>query len=678
MRHLRAVPFASIAVLGIFSGLTGCLDFGSNQDEKAQVELKQLQSSSEFKQHLMQPYVTLRLAPDNHYPEYTETESIDAVADSSSGAKTESFSGTNLQVQGVDEADIWKYDSEVFFVLSPASWEYQNQLTAECSEGSDCGSQWSQVPGSIRIVKNTKETLATIDLGEQSGSDLYLNGDQLIMVNQGQSYYGFMDMMIEPYYGFADSKARIRTWDVSNKQEPDAFSDIEFDGYIQQTRRIGDEIYVISRFAPRIDGLIYSPYNEDDVVNNVAILNTVPASELLPKIRINGVEQPLVEAKNCLATQLPQNYWYSQSITTISKLNTKTNTVTSRCMTGPADGMYMSENNVYLYTNTYADYDASDVSFNTTEGSSHIHQFSLETDGFDYKGSAIIPGLSSYDDANFRYGELSDGSLGVVTSSNDWQDPKHFLTILKTDGSKLDIVSQLPNAQRPAEIGKPGERIYSVRFMQNRAYIVTFQKVDPLYSIDLTNPADPKIAGELEIPGYSDYLHPVGDDLLIGIGKSAITGASGTTWYQGIKVALFDVSDMNNPSELDVIEIGKRGSNTALSSDHHAFSGLQVDDQYRFSFPISVNDGLASGSYWSDPESQFYEWSHSGLHLFEIQNKRLVSAGAVITDSNEGDQNWISWGTRRGLIQGDSIYHLSGENIYQANWNNPSEVSEHF
>ena len=203
-------------------------------------------------------------------------------------------------------------------------------------------------------------------------------------------------------------------------------------------------------------------------------------------------------------------------------------------------------------------------------------------------------------------------------------------------------------------------------------------KVEPLYVIDLSDPSDPKIAGELEIPGFSEYLHPIGEDLLIGIGKGAVTGDSGTTWFQGIKIALFDVSDMSSPTELDVIDIGQRGSSTALSYDHHAFTGLTKGDDYRFALPISVNDNTPTGDYWKDPESAYYDWSYTGLHLFDVKNKKLSLQGALITQSHDSETTENHWTTKRGLIQGNDVYHLSGSDIYKANWLTPDDISDKF
>jgi uncharacterized secreted protein with C-terminal beta-propeller domain len=108
-------------------------------------------------------------------------------------------------------------------------------------------------------------------------------------------------------------------------------------------------------------------------------------------------------------------------------------------------------------------------------------------------------------------------------------------------------VGELPNAARPQPLGKPGEHLYASRFIGARGYLVTYRLTDPLYVLDLSDPGDPKMAGELHVEGYSDYLFPVSDTLLLGVGKDAVVdGGAGDgrfAWYQGVKVSLIDVSE---------------------------------------------------------------------------------------------------------------------------------------
>ena len=200
----------------------------------------------------------------------------------------------------------------------------------------------------------------------------------------------------------------------------------------------------------------------------------------------------------------------------------------------------------------------------------------------------------------------SQGALFIVSTTNEEEittgvgidlssQPTHRLTVLKEsdpdqdNNLTLEQVAILPNEQNPAPIGKPGERIYSVRYLGDRGYIVTFDKVDPLYVLDLSNPEAPIISGELEIEGYSDYLHPVGENHLLGIGKDAFNDGN-TTWYQGIQIGFFDVTDISAPLSIKTELIGMRGSETEVSYDHKAFTFLDYGEgQYRMALPIQVS-----------------------------------------------------------------------------------------
>ena len=128
---------------------------------------------------------------------------------------------------------------------------------------------------------------------------------------------------------------------------------------------------------------------------------------------------------------------------------------------------------------------------------------------------------------------------------------------MKTIGSLTHIAEQ--------------EKIYSTRFIGDRLYMVTFKRIDPFFVIDLATPTAPKILGKLKIPGYSDYLHPYDATHIIGVGKETGTNDWGGVSTKGIKLALFDVSDVEHPTQIDKVEIGDAGSDSAALSDHKAF-----------------------------------------------------------------------------------------------------------
>ena len=225
-----------------------------------------------------------------------------------------------------------------------------------------------------------------------------------------------------------------------------------------------------------------------------------------------------------------------------------------------------------------------------------------------------------------------------------WGDvEQNRLTILEPSTlapGLLKTVSYLPNKRRPETLGKPHEVLYSTRFLADRLYAVTFKKIDPLYVVDLADSTDPRIAGALEVPGFSDYLHPLPNGLLLGFGKDAKPASSEGdgqfAWYQGLQLSLCSTSaDAGQPREIQRVLMGKRGSESALLRDHHAFSALmQPDGTGSFAIPARIHDGPYP--QWGSGDSAFYPWQQSGLMRFELRgtsagNARLVQLPTLVT-----------------------------------------------
>ena len=269
--------------------------------------------------------------------------------------------------------------------------------------------------------------------------------------------------------------------------------------------------------------------------------------------------------------------------------------------------------------------------------------------------------------ADFRMSEHA-GDLRLLASEFDTQSDDfvdHRLYVLRESPSRpeLDVVSQLPNDSRPQEIGKPNEMLYGVRFLADRAYAVTFEQIDPLYVIDLADPADPLIAGELEVTGFSDFLHPVSDDLLLGLG----TGGDG-----GVKLELFDVSDITQPLSRGSTTLGRRWSTSEARYDRHAFTYQVLDATMdRFTIPAEV--------YGDDA---LYSFAESGLYLFEIRDKdqpalaSLNSVGAILPPQ-QGIE--IPYGSRNhSFIHDDTVYYIRNETVWSAFWDTPTMVNGPF
>jgi inhibitor of cysteine peptidase len=200
-----------------------------------------------------------------------------------------------------------------------------------------------------------------------------------------------------------------------------------------------------------------------------------------------------------------------------------------------------------------------------SEEKTKIHKFALDG-AFTYRGDASVPGHALN---QFSMDESKGNFRIATTSGNTWDQQNPSMNNMYVLDSGLKQVGKIEGIA-------PGESIYSVRFMGDRAYMVTFKKIDPFFVIDLSVPTDPKILGKLKIPGYSDYLHPYDETHVIGLGKDAVdaeseTGNSNFAWYQGVKLSLFDVSDVEHPKEVAKYEIGDRGTDSYALRDHKAF-----------------------------------------------------------------------------------------------------------
>ena len=355
------------------------------------------------------------------------------------------------------------------------------------------------------------------------------------------------------------------------------------------------------------------------------------------------------------------------------------------CFIGNAEALYMSAHSLYLATTQYAYKNENGIASYPTNIATEIHKFSLKEGDINYKGSAQVSGHLGWKQASksFRMGEFGESNdvLGVITYTgkqpSSIASPARLFT-LKEDSSKensLKILAQLPNNKHPEALGKPDEQIYATRFIGNKAYLVTYKTTDPLYIIDLSNPADHFVAGELQINGYSDYLHPVGENFVLGIGKDAIAAKTGANdrqgaWYQGVKLSLIDVSDPKNPYERNQLVIGKRGTNTAVSFSQHAFTSLlQSSGDMRIALPISVHQNDPTEE--NGTLSTFHSWQYNALFRYNINTftgalYQLENIKVPHSESNKRRSG--SWRNDRSAIIGDKVYYLQNDDIISRDW----------
>ena len=234
----------------------------------------------------------------------------------------------------------------------------------------------------------------------------------------------------------------------------------------------------------------------------------------------------------------------------------------------------------------------------------------------------------------------------------------------------LKTVSRLPNAEHPAPIGKPGELLHGTRFTGNRLFAVTFQQTDPLYVIDLTDPAQPRIRGELEIPGFSDYLHPFGDDLLLGVGFQVPDPVNLPALQTGVKLSLFDISDSSQPRVAQDIVIGQRGTHSSVFNSHRAFSVLPLENgSWRFALPLRVH-GQADDPPDVPPNGWGSEpFTHSALYAFDLDPVGQMQPLGRMIVSRPGEQpSYSDYRDARSLLTPEAALLWRDGQVFAAPW----------
>ena len=207
----------------------------------------------------------------------------------------------------------------------------------------------------------------------------------------------------------------------------------------------------------------------------------------------------------------------------------------------------------------------------------------------------------------------------------------------------------------------PGERIYSVRFMQDKAFVVTFRQMDPLFVIDLKNPRNPRILGKLKIPGFSTYLHPFMEGYLIGLGmETTVNRDTGAVLTEGLKLSLFDVTGYTNPKELHKLIIEGTYVNSEALYNHRAF--LLDSENKLLVIPIMIQQTVET-EHMKTP-GVFSGYSFQGVLVFKIDPSRGIEIIGSITHVN-GEEHMHGSGLviKRALYIGEVLYTLSSRKM---------------
>ena len=603
------------------------------QSELNDVSLLAVQSNTELEQYLKEGLLEATNDPaaiDTASTAGSTTDPVPSAAPTNAALEAASaadtgttagnlVSGTNLQVAGVDEADLVKTDGKYLYIVDRPDGSRLHHSVRIMSIHSDP----AEAVEVNRLTLDEKGTQITglYLLPGQDGSD-----DLLVAV--GSQAWGW-GQWTSPW-SWQHGAVRMWLYNVTDPENVTPPLMLALDGYLLSSRRVGDMLYLVSRYTPQLAGLHPYPANQSERDENIRVVNGARLTDMLPTLAWNSEKaRAYLASRDCFLPDTTTAFRGLPTLTTITAINLRSPTsIKSVCFGGNATGFYASQDSIYI-TNTvglrrFAAVDprpAIDRVLPLTM--TVVHKFSLTDEGPRYKGSGAVPGhLAGGANPSYLMGER-EGYLNILTSWRGVRDWHHQLTVLQesstSDRKRLEAVARLPNLDHPQPIGKPGEQIYAARYLGSRAYIVTFKKVDPLYVIDLHDQEAPVIAGELNMPGYSSYIHPIGDDLVLGIGKDAVPSESGDfAWYQGLKLALFDVSDMTAPQEVSTVVIGDRGTTSSLLYDFHALAYLAGNngEPDRLALPVELHQ------YQQQPQVpwEFAPWISTGLHLFEIDD----------------------------------------------------------
>jgi inhibitor of cysteine peptidase len=590
---------------------------------------------------------------------------IQSAAVSSAGGAAD-FSKTNVQVAGVDEPDFVKNDGRYIYVISGDTLTIVDAYPAT----------------SAAVISKT-----TLD---DTPKEIFLSGNRLVLLAAGTGTSSGGDdtvyasqMKPLPYYGGSNSVTHAVFYDISDRKNPMVVKDFAIDGDYIDARLIGGNLYLVTREQ------VYT-YNDQEI--------TVPC------MRVGG---------KCIVT--PDVYYFDNperqyAFTTISSFDTNSgNEKDARTyLIGSGTIMYVSEDAMYIsyqkYHNVYRTMQKApgavialdDRGIGTTGTSSGvsspvlwedfnkmsetekarviaemkaqeeektkkkeidqsttvIHKIAIDNGAITYIAKGEVPGYLKNQFAMDEY----VNNLRVATTSNVYttRGSYEYNNVFVLD-SGMKTIGELTHIAEQ-------EKIYSTRFMGDRLYMVTFKRMDPFFVIDLSHPTSPKILGKLKIPGYSDYLHPYDKNYVLGLGKETGTNDWGGVSAQGLKLALFDVSDVEHPRQVGKVEIGDAGSDSAALSDHKAF--LFDKEKNILVIPARV---VNQDTNPTDKVSASQPQVWYGAYVFGVSPENGFTLKGTVQHGTGGDRYYYYGSSknevRRSLYIGDTLFTLSAAKI---------------
>ncbi len=565
------------------------------------------------------------------------------------------FSTTNIQVAGVDEGDRVKTDGNYLYRIN------QNHISM------------------IKVMpEEAMEVVGTIETEENfSPSQLYLDEDKLVVVgsswrmpsprdpilydsmepevnseDSGSSGSGMMmesapapDMMVEmersmiwpPYW--QPAMTTLRVYDVSDPAEVSLLREITIEGSLLSTRKIDDALYLVANRHLDMYWIMEDKNANQEELLQPAYFDTAVEEGAAQSIPFDSIRY--------FPEAVEPNYITILGLS-MDKLTEPANV---EVFLGRGQNIYASRNNLYIAMEKW-DYSPRE---GMSETNTDLYRFALEAGAITHAASGQVPGRILN---QFSMDEHEDTFRIATTTGDMWRNDegasKNHLYVLDNNLEQLGQIEDIA----------PTERIYSVRFMGDRAYMVTFRQIDPFYVIDLKNPEEPVILGYLKIPGYSDYLHPYDENHIIGFGKE-VYDVKGNAIPGGFKMAVFDVSDVTNPVEKYKLEIGDTGTDSELLRDHKAL--LFSKERNLIAFPITIMTKTAGSedNPWQGGRFSFQGALVYGLNLDTGFTRKAAISHLSAEDFMKAGDYWYDSDKNvdRILYVGDTLLTTSNTKV---------------
>ena len=516
------------------------------------------------------------------------------------------YSKTNTQVEGVDEADIVKTDGRYIYYLK------NDKLTIADTSNN-------------KLVLTSKLTFDD----EFYPAEIYINDNKLVIIGTVRHEQKSQKRSKRYYYPSYSEYTAAKIYNIEDKSNAKEERTVEIEGNYLSSRMIGRNLYLISN-KYEYNAWLCKEYELDELRED----------EFKPEYRDTVVSENIKYVDFDCIYYIPESE--DTSYLNIASLDiTKNEPANIESYLGAGNQIYASTNNIYVTKQKY------NYERRYYETSTEIYKFELKDAKCKFVKSGEVPGTI----LNQFSMDEKDGYFRIATTTYGWSSDDNVNNMYVLD-EKLETVGKVEGLAE-------GEKIYSVRFMGDRAYMVTFVQTDPLFVIDLSTPTAPKVLGELKIPGYSKYLHPYDETHLIGIGEDTKVvnyGYGDVVKTNGMKMALFDVTDPTNPKEMYSVNIGKEGTYSEILNNHKAL--LFSKEKNIIAFPISMT-------------SDEYEVTFQGAIVYGLSlDKGFELKGKISKyQQNEDSRYYNRANIDRIIYIQDTLYTLSKDLIKATDMN---------